>query len=184
MKRIASQVYAALAYLHGIGVIHRDIKPQNIMIDRRGERAVLCDFGLGRMCGVPLGGGFSGTCCTMWYRPPELLLGARAYGVEIDMWAAALVVHEMSTGAVFVAGNNGLDQLFGIFRRLGTPDESVWPGVTSLPHYIDSFPVWNAVPLESVYSDADLVDFMRRSLVYVPAARLSAKRALEHSFLK
>jgi len=113
--------------------VHRDIKPQNCMIDRHGTRLLLCDFGFGRQCSIPLSPTYTAEICTLWYRPPELLLGSRSYGAEVDLWAAGLTVAEMLLGKPMLTGDNDLDQLMRIFELLGTPTERTWPSIVQFP---------------------------------------------------
>src|SRR5690606_7499163 len=113
-------------------------------------------------------------CCTLWYRPPELLLGARIYGVELDLWSMALVVAEMICGEALLAGDSEIGQLFETFQLLGTPNEQMWPGVTKLPDWRSSFPQWDGKDFEALFGRAgdEAVDFLRKSLVYAPTCRL------------
>ena len=120
------------------------------------------------------------------YRPPDLLLGSNSYGVEIDLWSAGVTVAEMIVGKPILPGDIEYDQLLKTFRLLGTPTDETWPGVTTLPDYkADTFPQWPCKDFSEVFCNAgdDGVDFMRKTLVYQPTARMSAKRALEHPFL-
>lgn len=77
------------------------------------------------------------------YRSPEILLGSRYYGPAVDIWSIGCIFAEMSTKRALFPGDSEIDQLFRIFRTLGTPDENVWPGVSRLPDYKSSFPQWN-----------------------------------------
>lgn len=184
VRRLGRQLYDAMRYLHARSIIHRDIKPQNIMIDGDGRNVVLCDFGLGRMCRVPLGPTYTTGCCTLWYRPPDILLGSRDYGVEFDEWSMALVIAEMITGKALIAGDSDVGQLYAIFKILGTPSAKTWPGVQRLPEFKETFPKWSPADLGSLFDIAGPtgIQFMKDALVYEPRKRMSAKRALEHPF--
>lgn len=188
-RSLARQLYAALCYLHQNSIVHRDIKPQNCMVDARGERLLLCDFGFGRQCSIPLNPTYTAEICTLWYRPPELLLGSRSYGAEVDLWSAGLTVAEMLLGRPLLPGDNDLDQLMRIFALLGTPNSQVWPGVERLPEYKpDTFPNYTGSTLDQrltkvAENDVAALDLLRSTLRYPPNSRLSAKRALRHPFL-
>ena len=77
---------------------------------------------------------------TLWYRAPELLLGQQKYSASVDMWSVGCIMAELSSRRALFPGDSEIDQLFKIFRVLGTPDEASWPGVTSLPDYQSFFP--------------------------------------------
>lgn len=87
LKSLCRQMLAGLAYLHHKGVIHRDIKGSNILINNRGELK-LADFGLARFYQKRRRSDYTNRVITLWYRPPELLLGTTVYGAEVDMWSA------------------------------------------------------------------------------------------------
>jgi serine/threonine protein kinase len=87
---------------------------------------------------------------TLWYRPPEILLGIKAYALPMDMWAAGAIIAEMTTKRPLFPGDCEIDQLFKIFRLMGTPTEDSWPGVTSLQDWNEAFPPWPELALRSV----------------------------------
>ncbi|KAJ5751545.1 uncharacterized protein N7511_008510 [Penicillium nucicola] len=101
----------------------------------------LADFGLARAFGGPLRT-YTHEVATLWYRSPELLLGDRQYSTGVDMWSIGAIFAEMCTRVPLFPGCSELDEIFKIFRLLGTPDEETWPGITSFPEYKASFPKW------------------------------------------
>lgn len=119
----------------------------------------------------------------MWYRAPEILLGARNYSCPVDVWSLGCIFAEMLTRNALFPGDCEIDELFRIFRVLGTPNEQVWPGVTSLPDFQDSFPIWSPKRLSDVVNaDETALDLLAQMLVYDPAMRITAKQALEHPY--
>ncbi|GJJ07810.1 hypothetical protein Clacol_002015 [Clathrus columnatus] len=123
---------------------------------------------------------------TLWYRSPEVLLGSRHYSTALDMWSVGCIFAEMALyGVPLFPGDSEIDQIFKIFRILGTPSEETWPGVRSLPDYKPTFPNWSPSDLAEVVQplDKDGIDLLKKTLTYDSAARISAKRALHHPYL-
>ncbi|XP_064419273.1 cyclin-dependent kinase 2-like isoform X6 [Latimeria chalumnae] len=148
IKSYLYQLLLGVSYCHSHRVIHRDLKPQNLLINEIGD-IKLADFGLARAFGVPL----------------------RTYTHEI-------------TGRPLFPGDSEIDQLFRIFRTLGTPNESVWPGVTHLPDYKANFPQWCKQDVNTIVPslNADGKDLLTQLLQYDPNKRISAKAAISHRY--
>lgn len=125
--------YHSVCFSHN--VLHRDLKPQNLLINKNGELK-LADFGLARAFGIPVKC-YSAEVVTLWYRPPDVLFGAKLYTTSIDMWSAGCILAELAdAGRPLFPGSDVLDQLLKIFRVLGTPTEESWPGVSHLSDYV------------------------------------------------
>ncbi|XP_022913440.1 cyclin-dependent kinase 5 homolog isoform X3 [Onthophagus taurus] len=134
VKLFLFQLLRGLAYCHKRRVLHRDVKPQNLLISEMGELK-LADFGLARAKSVP-SHTYSHEVVTLWYRPPDVLLGSTEYSTSLDMWGVGCIFVEMIIGtAIFPGLRDTYDQLDKIFKVLGTPTEEDWPGVTRLPGY-------------------------------------------------
>ena len=123
-----------MAFCHERRVLHRDLKPQNLLINKSSLQLKLADFGLARAFGVPVRN-YSHEVVTLWYRAPDVLLGSRKYSTQIDMWSAGCIFAEMVTGKPMFPGANEADELRLIFKSLGTPTEATWPSVSSLPDW-------------------------------------------------
>ncbi|GAB1217069.1 hypothetical protein ATERTT37_006292 [Aspergillus terreus] len=121
-------------FCHENFILHRDIKPNNLLIASDGE-VKLADFGLARSFSDPYLR-MTHQVITRWYRPPELLYGARFYSGAVDVWSMGMVFAELLLRVPFVAGNTDLDQISKICEAFGTPTEDNWPGVTKLPNYL------------------------------------------------
>jgi cyclin-dependent kinase 2 len=183
IKSYLNQLLRGVAYCHSRRVLHRDLKPQNLLIDKLGALK-LADFGLARAFGIPLRP-YTHEVITLWYRAPEILLGAKNYSTPVDVWSVGCIFAEMLTKRPLFPGDSEIDELFRIFRTLGTPDEQVWPGVSRLPDYKpNNFPQWPAQPLVSIIPPIDPVglDLLQKMLTYEPAKRISAKEALDHPY--
>ena len=181
VKSYAYQIIAGLCYCHCHRIIHRDMKPQNLLMDESGKFVKICDFGLARAFTVPLRD-YTHEVVTLWYRAPEILLGSKFYSLPIDIWSTGCIIAEMITMHPLFPGDAEIDQLFKIFKVLGTPTEENFPDVTQLPAYSATFPKWTPKNLADVIPGAEplALDLIAQMLRYDPAARISAKAALDH----
>lgn len=184
-QRIKSYLYQlinGIAFCHSHRVLHRDLKPQNLLIDNKGSLK-LADFGLARAFGIPVRH-YTHEVVTLWYRAPEILLGARKYSTPVDVWSIGCIFAEMIMRAPLFPGDSEIDQLYKIFRALGTPNEAMWEGVTLLSEYMPEFPRW---PQRSIgervkHLDPHGLDLLSKMLIYNPARRITAQTALLHPY--
>lgn len=182
LKSLCQQMLAGLAYLHHKGVIHRDIKGSNILLNNRGELK-LADFGLARFYQKRRRSDYTNRVITLWYRPPELLLGTTVYGPEVDMWSAGCIMLELYTKKPVFQGNDDISQLDSIYKVFGTPTPERWPGVADMPWYElvkpkevieDHFRV-----LFKKWLSHAALDLAEQLLNYDPSKRITAAQALE-----
>nr|CAB3229411.1 cyclin-dependent kinase 18 [Phallusia mammillata] len=179
------QLLRGISYCHKRRVLHRDLKPQNLLINDKGELK-LADFGLARAKSVPTKT-YSNEVVTLWYRPPDVLLGSTEYNSSIDMWGIGCIFYEMATGRPLFPGSTVADQLQLIFKTLGTPTEESWKGVSQLPSY--STHATRLYPGETYRSIAprleqDGLDLVSKLLEYNPKERAEAHDCLRHDFFK
>ncbi|XP_065917916.1 cyclin-dependent kinase 1-like [Dysidea avara] len=182
-KSYLYQILQGIVFCHSRRVLHRDLKPQNLLIDSKGA-IKLADFGLGRAFGIPVRA-YTHEVVTLWYRAPEVLLGAQRYSCPVDVWSIGCIFAEIVNKRPLFQGDSEIDQLFKIFRTMGTPTNQVWPGVTDLTDYKSTFPKWNSQDLGTVMKNQLTtagVDVLKKMLIYNPARRISAKSAMKHSF--
>ncbi|KAF6167340.1 hypothetical protein GIB67_043201 [Kingdonia uniflora] len=185
IKRFLYQILRGIAYCHSHRVLHRDLKPQNLLIDRRTNSLKLADFGLARAFGIPVRT-FTHEVVTLWYRAPEILLGSRQYSTPVDTWSVGCIFAEMVNQQPLFPGDSEIDQLYKIFSILGTPNEDIWPGVTSLPDFKSAFPKWSAKALATLVPNLEPagVDLLSKLLCLDPRERVTARNALEHEYFK
>merc|ERR1711991_38720 len=153
----------------------------NLLINEKKELK-LADFGLARAFGNTTRA-YSNEVVTLWYRPPDVLLGSQQYNTSIDVWSAACIHAEMVTGKPLFPGRSNVDELLCIFKVLGTPEEKTWPGVTELPEWSNTdFPKYTAPNIrEIVLSMHPKGHSLLRTLLEMdPKKRTSAAEALQH----
>jgi len=182
IKSYTYQICAGIEFCHARRIIHRDLKPQNLLIDNKGL-IKLADFGLGRAIGIPIRA-YTHEVVTLWYRCPEVLLGGKRYAVGIDTWSIGCIFAEMVNKKPIFQGDSEIDELFKIFQILGTPTKEVWPEVESLPQFNEQFPKWRAKDLSKTVPNlcSNGIDLLKRFLIYDPAHRISARRAMKHPY--
>ena len=177
------QLLRGLKYCHSKKILHRDLKPQNLLIGRRGDLK-LADFGLARAKSVPTKT-YSSEVVTLWYRPPEVLLGSVTYDSSIDMWGVGCIFCEMTSGRPLFPGSSVDEELILIWRILGTPTEDVWPGITQNKEFINGkFPKYSAEPLRHLAPrlDPSGLDLLGGLLKYDSSKRIRAKDAMTHPY--
>lgn len=178
------QLFNALEYLHSLSICHRDIKPQNILIDPETSRLVLCDFGSAkRFDESSKSVSYIGS---RFYRAPELILEAELYDTKIDVWSAGCVVAEMILGQPIFKGKNSASQLETIFSVLGKPKRK---DVEKMNINLDFFEKCDSIQktsLSCLFSQTSIlfVDFLSNLLQFNPKKRFSAHEALSHSFFR
>ncbi|KDQ64538.1 hypothetical protein JAAARDRAFT_118159 [Jaapia argillacea MUCL 33604] len=182
LKSLCRQMLSGLAYLHHKGVIHRDIKGSNILINNRGELK-LADFGLARFYQKRRRNDYTNRVITLWYRPPELLLGTTVYGPEVDMWSAGCIMLELYTKKPVFQGNDDISQLDCIYKIFGTPTPERWPGMVEMPWYELVKPK-EAIPnhfrtLFRKWLSPAALDLAESLLDYDPMRRVTAVQAME-----
>ncbi|KAK3685918.1 serine/threonine-protein kinase [Podospora appendiculata] len=175
----------AVWFCHDNYVLHRDIKPNNLLIAADGE-VKLADFGLARGFADP-GQRMTANVITRWYRPPELLYGARHYSGAVDVWSVGTVFAELIIRTPYLPGDSDLDMVRLICRAIGTPTEDNWPGVTSLKEYTaagDVHPVADKATYMNRFGSVgpEGVDLLMRTLILDPRKRITAREMLEHKW--
>jgi len=182
VKVYSYQLSKACSYIHAVGICHRDIKPQNLLVDGKSHSLKLCDFGSAKR--LVRGEPNVAYICSRYYRAPELIFGATDYTTAIDIWSAACVTAEMILGQPLFPGESGVDQLVEIIKVLGTPTREQ---LTSMnPNYTEfKFPQIKAHPWSKVFrqrTSPDAIDFVSKLLQYDPKARPHGLESLLHGF--
>ncbi|XP_023661790.1 cyclin-dependent kinase 15 isoform X2 [Paramormyrops kingsleyae] len=181
------QLLRGLSYIHGRRILHRDLKPQNLLISYLGELK-LADFGLARSKSIP-SQTYSSEVVTLWYRPPDVLMGSTDYSTALDIWGAGCIFIEMLQGApAFPGVADAFEQLQKIWAVLGVPTEETWPGVSELPNHKPEWflpcepqqfrNVWKRLG-QLPYKTEDLAQLLLRP---APRDRIPAQDALLHPY--
>nr|AKJ32474.1 glycogen synthase kinase 3-beta [Pinctada fucata] len=182
IKLYMYQLFRSLAYIHHVGVCHRDIKPQNLLLDPETGVLKLCDFGSAKM--LQPGEPNVSYICSRYYRAPELIFGATDYTCRIDVWSAGCVLAELLLGQPIFPGDSGVDQLVEIIKVLGTPTREQIREMN--PNYSEfKFPQIKAHPWTKVFrprTPPEAIQLVSRLLEYTPSARISPLEACAHTF--
>lgn len=181
IKCLIKQMIEGLYQCHSAGIMHRDVKPSNLLINTNGTLK-LADFGLTTSF---LGSNYlSNNVVSLYYRSPELLMGSHSYGPEIDMWSVGCILIEMVTNNYLFAGANEAEQLDLIFRIFGTPSEEMWPGVSQLSGWggVENKRRYPAQDLKTVldFLTPDALDLVTKLLCMDPKKRITSFEALQH----
>ncbi|BGP40201.1 regulator of ime2 [Rhodotorula kratochvilovae] len=173
IKLYVYQTLRALAFVHSVGICHRDVKPHNLMCDAETGRLVLIDFGSAKV--LKPGEPNVAYTCSRYYRAPELIFGATQYQNSIDLWAVGCILGEVLGGSVFFPGTSGIDQLVEIIKVLGTPTAEEVNEMN--PHYTT-----HRFPQLLPYASPAAIDLLSALLVFTPTDRLAAIEAMCHPF--
>ncbi|KAJ5829176.1 Mitogen-activated protein kinase hog1 [Penicillium rubens] len=176
------QILRGLKYVHSAGVVHRDLKPGNILINENCDLKI-CDFGLARAQDPRM----TGYVSTRYYRAPEIMLTWQKYDVEVDIWSAGCIFAEMLEEKPLFPGKDHVNQFSIITDLLGTPPDDVIQTIGSEKtlRFVKSLPKRERHPLANKFrnADADAVDLLERILVFNPTEWIRAAEALTHEYL-
>jgi len=181
-KLYVFQLCRALGYIHELGICHRDIKPQNLLLNPADQTLKLCDFGSAKM--LVKGEPNVSYICSRFYRAPELIFGATDYTTAIDTWSMGCVFGELMLGQPLFPGGSGVDQLVEIIKVLGTPSQDEIESMNS--NFTEfKFPQIKAHPWTKLFRSSTPnsgIDLVSRMLAYKPHNRIRPLEALSHPF--
>lgn len=193
IKSLMKQLLQAIEYLHNHNIMHRDLKTSNLLYSNKGLLKV-CDFGLARKF---LGSkrSYTPVVVTLWYRAPEVLLGCDQYTPAIDMWSVGCIFAELVLKEPLLKAQSEIEQIDVIFRTLGNPTSTTWPGWKELRYARNLQPknyfgsklpeifLKNSFIGEACLSENGL-DLLAKMLYYDPSKRITATEALKHPWFK
>ncbi|KAF9364789.1 regulator of ime2 [Mortierella sp. NVP85] len=182
IKLYMYQLFRSLAYIHALGICHRDIKPQNLLLNPVTGVLKLCDFGSAKI--LVAGEPNVSYICSRYYRAPELIFGATNYTTNIDVWSTGCVMAELMLGQPLFPGESGIDQLVEIIKVLGTPTREQIK--TMNPNYMEhKFPQIKPHPFNRIFrtkTPPEALDLISHLLEYTPTKRFSPIEAMVHPF--
>lgn len=184
------QILCGLKYIHSANVLHRDLKPGNLLVNADCELKI-CDFGLARGFSVDPeenAGYMTEYVATRWYRAPEIMLSFQSYTKAIDVWSVGCILAELLGSRPFFKGRDYVDQLNQILQILGTPNEVTLAriGSSRAQEYVRNLPFMPKRPFPILFPNAnpDALDLLDRMLAFDPSSRISVEQALEHHYLQ
>ncbi|XP_047315726.1 probable serine/threonine-protein kinase At1g09600 [Impatiens glandulifera] len=185
IKCYMEQLFLGLEHCHNRGVLHRDIKGSNLLIDNKGNLKI-GDFGLATFFHPNQKQPLTSRVVTLWYRPPELLLGATDYGVGVDLWSAGCILAELYAGRPIMPGRTEVEQLHKIFKLCGSPSDEYWQR-SKLPHgtiFKPQHPYKRCVV--DVFKDFphSVISLLEVLLAFEPERRGYASSALHSEFFR
>ena len=189
VKNMMYQLLKGVEHLHSHKILHRDLKPQNILVDDNGWILKLADFGLSRVYSIPIRP-YTKEVLTLWYRAPEMMLGINNYAIGLDIWSIGCIFVELYLGKPFVMGDSEIDQLFKLFQIYGTFNELTLPGYKNFPYFDQDFPFWKGIGLKNYLKqrshiipiDDTAFNLMEKMLAIDPCKRITCKEALNHPY--
>lgn len=188
-KLFAYQITRAIAYCHRMGICHRDIKPQNLLLDPKNQVVKLCDFGSAKILQKDQPN--VAYICSRYYRAPELIFESSSYTCTIDVWSEGCVIAECFLASPLFQGGSAVDQLVEIIKVLGAPTkEQIIAMNPSYNQFI--FPTVSPLTWKEVFAKTrdkegnpmppEGIDLIKRFLIYNPTRRLDPFDALAHPF--
>ena len=184
-KNLLYQLLRGVDHIHKYKVLHRDLKPQNLLINKDNILKI-ADFGLARGYGIPVKN-YTHEVVTLWYRPPDVLLGNKTYGTTVDMWSIGCIFAEMASGKPLFTGNSEVDQLKKIFEIMGTPTDNYASSLKELPEWgvgDNNFEEKKPHNFKELIPNLDNegIDLLQKFLQLEPDKRISCEEALKHPF--
>lgn len=187
IKSIFRQIVIGLDFCHENYSLHRDLKPQNILISKDGSVVKIADFGLARHFSLPFRA-YSKEIETLWYRAPEILMGSREYGIGVDIWSLGCVFIQLFTNRPIFQGDCQVQQLMLIFNTLGTPNPSTWNSIEDVPDFSPDFPKFKRRGFGHLIGINDFddvaLDLLEKMLEIDPVKRYGCKEILSHDYFK
>lgn len=182
VKLYLYQLSRALSHIHALGICHRDIKPQNLLVNPENQQLKLCDFGSAKA--LVRGEPNVSYICSRYYRAPELIFGSTDYSTAIDIWSQGCVGAELLLGQPLFPGDSGVDQLVEIIKVLGTPTREEISSMNS--NYTEfKFPQIKACQWRKVFrskTPEEAMDFIGSTLAYDPERRIKPLEGCGHGF--
>ena len=184
LKIFSYQMLKCIGYLHSLGICHRDIKPQNILINPEDYTLKLCDFGCAKHLSIKESN--ISYICSRFYRPPELVVGATNYTTQVDVWSMGCVIAELVLNRPLFPGKSATDQFMEIIKVLGTPTSEQIKIMRGKPINVNKLPKENKKKWKDIFKgkndDKNFIDLVENLLIYEPEKRLRPYQAMWHPF--